>query len=214
MRKLLQQFVMPAGALALAASVFVSNAEAVTISAVASPAGPFLVGDEFDVQLSVTGWVPADGEVDAIDFRVDFDTSLVSFVAGSGFALADGTEFLALANQGGTYHLSDDTAETLVGAGRFLFGAFDDTEGVNGSVGPNGALGGFRLKAEAVGVAAITPNAPDPDSVFSDPGFFGIPATGGVTFLPASVVIIPEPSAAGLLVLGGTLLLVRRRRRA
>lgn len=196
---------------AVAVVLFASSAGAVTIAAVANPAGPFIVGDEFDINLSVSGWNAGDPEVDAVEFRVDF-TGPVIFVAGSGFATDTGAEFLALANQGGTYNLFDDTDESFVGLGRFLFGAFDDTEGVFGSIGPAGELGGFRLKVTGLGTVTITPNSPAPNLVFSDPGLFGITPTGGVTFSGTSVNIVPEPSTFGLLALTGGLFFASRRR--
>ncbi len=189
------------------------TSSAVTIMAVANPAGPFMVGEQFDIELSVSGWNAADPEVDAVDFRVDF-TGPADFVGGSGFATDTGIEFLALANQGATYNLTDDTDESFVNVGRFLFGAFDDTDATAGSVGPAGDLGGFTLEANAEGMVTITPNSPTPDLVFSDPGLFGITPTGGVTFVGTTVTIIPEPSTFGLLGLAGVLLFARRRRLA
>jgi hypothetical protein len=202
--------------IALSVLLLPAAARGVTISISLSPTGPVTVGQQFDVILTARSWSPVDAGVDSIAFNVDFDTALFSFVGSSGFALADGTEFLSEANQGGGYSHSDDTSEALVGIGRFIFGASDVGDATAGSIGGadgSGALGGFRLQAIATGTGSITSAASDPNQVFGDTGFFGITPTGGVTFGTASMTVVPEPSVLALLATIAPVALLRRRRR-
>lgn len=169
-------------ATAAAALIGITSAAGVEVSVTLDPPGPVAVGSTVTVKLSVSGWDAADGEVDAVAFNVDFDPLVFQFVGGSGVALADGTEFLAMANQGGAYSLSDDTDESLVAFGRFIFGATDVGDAVGGSVGPAGELGSFRLRAIAESAGSvITPQANSLSSVFFDTDFYSISPASGVT---------------------------------
>jgi len=155
------------------------------------PPGPVPVGSVVTVNLAVSGWDAADGEVDAVAFRVDFDPAFFEFVPGSGVTLADGTEFLALPTQGDGYVLGDESSDSLVEFGRYLFGATDLVDSSGGSVGPDGPLGSFQLKAIAVGSSHLTPNTSNPDEVFVNTGLNGISPTGGIDFnlLPVTTVV-------------------------
>ena len=172
-------------------SALLSNAKpasAVSIDVTLEPAGPVAVGAVVTVHLSISGWDPSDGQVDAIAFNVDFDENVFEFVTGSGTVVDDGTEFLALPPQGAGYMLFDATTEAAVAFGRFGFGVMDNGDGTAGSEGPDGLLGSFQLRAiaESDG-SSITPTSNDPNQIFGDPGFLGITPTGGVTLISATV---------------------------
>ena len=147
---------------------------AVDVVLTADPPGPVEVGDELTVQLSVNTWDATDPEVDAIAFNVDFDLAVFEFVSGSGTTIADGSEFLALPSQAAGYNLGDDSSESLVGFGRYIFGASDTGDGTAGSLGPDGKLGSFRLRAIAPGTGTIGASTNMPKLVFADPDFYGI----------------------------------------
>ena len=169
-------------------------ASGVTVSAIADPPGPVKVGDELTIRLVVEGWDAADGEVDAIDLKVDFDPVVLRYVAGSLKATDDGTEFLAQANQGAAYTLEDESDDSFADAGRVILSAFDANEPVGGSIGPSGSIGEFKLKAVSAGEATVRPNASNPNVVFSDPDLFGISPTGGIIVDVATIDVTPEVS--------------------
>ena len=178
-----------------------AGGHAVTITATLDPAGPIQVNDEFDVDLSASGWNAAmDGGVDAVDLLVDYDFMLFEFVTGA--ADLNVGEFLDdPPSQGGGYDPEGDVH--LVVAGRALFSVFDkDDAGASQKAG--GTLGTLTFKAIAVGTGDVTPKAGagGEDSVFSDIGFSGILPTGGVSFAGASMTVVPEPASAGLVVIG------------
>lgn len=158
------------------------TAPAVEIVVTAEPAGALSVGQEVTINLAARDWNPADPEVDAIAFTVDFDTSVLRFVSGSGQLVKDGGEFLALANQGPDYKLDDDSDESLVDYGRFIVGCTDIGDATAGSIGPSARLGSFRLRAVAPGVTKVQSSANSPTAVFSDPAYYGISPTGGIAF--------------------------------
>lgn len=164
---------------------------AVDVVLTADPPGPVEVGDELTVQLSVNTWDATDPEVDAIAFNVDFDLAVFEFVSGSGTTIADGSEFLALPSQAAGYNLGDDSSESLVGFGRYIFGASDTGDGTAGSLGPDGKLGSFRLRAIAPGTGTIGASTNMPKLVFADPDFYGIDPTGGVGLGSVDVEVLP-----------------------
>ncbi len=173
------------------------NAHAATITAT-SDKSEVNFGEQFTVTLTLSNYNGADPEVDAIEFRVDFDSSLFSFVSGA--AETGGGEWLA-DNQGGGYSPLDDSDDTFVGFGRWVFGVGDDGETPAGSRRANpGALGSLTLEAgNTQGTGSVTPNATNDSLVFFDTDDFGITVTGGLTFVSDSVTIVPEPASAGLL---------------
>lgn len=164
----------------IALSFAIAAAPAAEITLTADPPGPVAVGEEVTIRLGVAGWDPADPEVDAIAFNVDFDPDRLAFVAGSGELVADGSEFLALPNQGPGYLLADDSDDSLVAYGRYIVGCTDIGDATRGSAGPGGALGVFRLLAVAPGEVRVAATSNSPRAVFSDPGYYGIEPAGGV----------------------------------
>ena len=204
---------------ALCSLVLATKAPAVTISLSLDPGGPVNIGQQFDVDLSVSGWNAADGGVDSIAFFVDFDTTLFSFVGGSGTVNSSPLQFLAEPNQGGGYSQSDDSsaaAVALMPVGRWGFGVSDVGDATAGSIGgadSGGALGSFTLEAIAIGTGSITIGANDVNQIFGDTGFLGITPTGGVTLGSGQMTVVPEPSGPLLVGLSALLVAVTRRRR-
>ena len=177
----------------IALSVGLAVAPAAEIVVTTDPGGPLEVGEEVTVQLSVEGWDANDPEVDAVAFNIDFDPTYLVFVPGTGETLEDGTEFLALPNQGAGYNPEDDSSDALVDYGRYIFGATDVGDATAGSVGPVGPLGSFRLRAVAPGSTTIEASSNNPKSVFSDTELYGIAPSGGVVLGAATVVVKPPP---------------------
>ncbi len=196
----------------------IADAPAVTLNLTLSPGGPVTVGQQFDVELSLSGWNAADGGVDSIAFFVDFDTTLFSFVGGSGTVNVSPNQFLDEPNQGAGYNQSDDSSEVAVGlnpVGRWLFGVSDIGDATAGSIGGAdgaGDLGKFTLQATAVGTGNITIGANDVNQIFGDTGFLGITPTGGVTLGSGSMTVIPEPTGVILIGFAGLLFATRRKR--
>jgi len=178
-----------------------AGGHAVTITATLDPAGPIQVNDEFDVDLSVSGWNAAmDGGVDAVDLRVDYDSTLFEFVSVT--ADLNAGEFLDdPPNQLGGYDPEDDSDKVVDGL--VLFGVFDNDD-TGASHKAAGTLGTLTLKAIAVGTGDVTPKAGAGGEgfVFFNEELFDISPTGGVSFAGASMTVVPEPASAGLVVIG------------
>lgn len=178
----------------IGAFLMAAPAHAWTVSAVANPAGPVEVGDTFTVELSLSGWVSTDPEVDAVTFRVDFDDAMFSYVGGSGTGVDD---FLK-DNQGVGYSFDDSSA--IVDADTFGVdygdGGFTLTGAGPGASG--GLLAKFDLMATAVGTGNVDPLG-DVDFTFFDVDGFNIlelQITGSGSFVGTSVEVVPEPGSA------------------
>ena len=68
--------------------------------------------------------------------------------------------FAALRQSG--YSLTDNSSDTFVALGVYLFCVRDDGNFDAGSIGPNGALGSFKLKALSAGLSSVTTSAVSP----------------------------------------------------
>ena len=170
-----------------------SAAPAVEIVVTADPPGPLMVGQEVTINLGVRGWNPADPEVDAVAFNMDFDPDMLQFVTGSGELVKGGTEFLALPNQGVDYALDDDSDESLIDYGRFIVGCTDIGDASAGSIGPDGKIGSFVLRAVAPGTTRVQSSSNSPKAVFFDPQYYGIAPTGGIDMGAVNVTVSPDP---------------------
>ena len=206
----------------VSALLLAPTAGAATIVATLSTASPVIIGQQFDVTLSVSGWDSSDGEVDGVSFLVSWNPTLFEFISDSPDTSA--SSFIQQSTQGAGFAFSDDTDTTFVAHGVYLFGVSDSGDATAGSVGGDaaggvggGILGSFTLEALAVGSDTFDTSTNNVNGVFADKNLNGIPQvniTGGITFGSSPTMeVIPEPSIGLLAILGGGVLLAGRRRR-
>lgn len=187
--------------IALAAvATLATSAGAATISATSDKATVGF-GEDFTVTVALSGFAST-FEVDAVEFLVDFDSTLFEYVSHA--VVDDGTEFLNDNQQAG-YILDDSSAYN--GTNRVGFSVADgDLAFTNsGSQKASGDIGSITLRARnLLGIGSIDPKAGPlgNDMVFFDIDFFEIvesDITGGISFSSASVEVVPEPASAGVL---------------
>lgn len=182
------------------------------INTLASPSGPLDIGDEFTVNLTLSGWFTSDPEVDGFTFRVDFDESVFELVPGS----VQASDTFLQNNQGTGFSFDDNS--TVVDADTVIFDARDDPltktpTGAGPTAGGGGNLASFRLRAIAPGTGDIDPLG-DSNTTFFDVDGIGISATGGGVFVGTSMEVVPEPATSVVMAVfaAGTWLTGRRRR--
>lgn len=203
------------GALLAAALLAASSAGAVTLVITPSTTS-VAVGNNVTFTLSVTGWNSGDGEVDSINFNVDFDTTYWSYVGYTN--LATGAEFLAESNQGAGYVHSDDVDDsTFIAFGRFIYGASDAVDTTAGSIGGldgGGLLGTVTLQAttETPGTNVVTSSSGGSGNVIFGDENDSLISPSSFSHGSTTIEIIPEPGTGILAVLAACLLLRVRRR--
>lgn len=152
----------------------------------------------FTVDLSLSGWDSNDGEVDGIEFFLDFDQLLFAY---SSDAIATSGAFINDNQQSGASIVADAN-DVNVASGTWGFFVEDDT-GENdpntGATTGSGSLGSITFDSgSTLGTGSFSPrNATFVGPVDSSRFLFGGEITpSSLSFQGIDVEVVPEPSSA------------------